>query len=239
MTGNWCQVRVFSWRKLVPDTSFFLLLAAAVPAWAGRPLTTEDASILEGGKCQLEAWVDRSREWTQGWLVPACNFGAHIEWQVGGARTWEGGRSAFSEAYFQAKTVLRSMEDAPWGVGLVAGVTRKQRETHRGWENPYLIVPVSAESKAASSTFHFNVGWSHDRAERRNVTLWGVAGETAVSERLTLLAEAFGENAARPFLRAGGRFSLIKDRLDIDLTIVARPGGTRDERFLSLGLYLQ
>lgn len=226
-------VRSRSWALLA------LAALAAPPAFGGRPLTTEDAGILEAGKCQLEAWVDRSREATQGWFVPACNFGANIEWQVGTARTWEGGRSAFAEAYFQAKTVLRSMEEAPWGVGLVAGVTRKQRDTHRGWENPFLIVPVSAESKAASTTFHANVGWSHDRAERRHVTVWGVAAETAVSERLTLLAEAFGENAARPFLRAGGRFSVIKDRLDLDLTIVTRPGGTRDERFVSLGLYLQ
>lgn len=126
------------------------------------------------------------------------------------------------------------------GVGLVAGMTRvAQRETHRGWENPYVIVPLSLSPGGSTTTFHFNAGWSQDRAERRNVTLWGVAAETAVTQRLTLLAEAFGENARRPFLRAGSRMNAIKDTLDFDLTVVGRPGGTRGERFVSLGVFLQ
>jgi len=219
--------------------SSFLILLAALPAHAGRPLTTEDASILEEKACQVEAWVDRGREATQYWLVPACNFGANIEWQTGFARARADGRGALSEAYFQAKTLWRSIDDSPWGVGLVAGVTRKQRETHRGWENPYVIVPVSATSERAAATFDFSIGWSHDRAERRSVTLWGVGAETAVSTRLALLAEAFGENAARPFVRAGGRVTVIKDQLELDLTLVTRPGGSREDRFVSLGLLWQ
>lgn len=210
-----------------------------MPALAGRPLTTDDASIQQEKACQVESWLDRSREATQSWFVPACNFGANIEWQVGFARLHEQGRSAFSESYFQGKTLFRSLDDSPWGVGLTVGVTRKaQRETHRGWENPYVIVPVSLTPSEAT-TIHFNVGWSQDRAKRRNVTLWGVAAESAVTQRLTLLAEAFGENARRPFLRAGGRVSAIKDTLDFDLTVVGRPGGTRGERFVSLGVFWQ
>lgn len=217
----------------------FVLLLAVLPAHAGRPLTTEDARLLEEKACQVEAWVDRSRDATQYWLVPACNFGANIEWQTGFARARADGRSAFSEAYLQAKTVWQSLGDSPWGVGLVAGVTRKQRETHRGWENPYVIVPVSVAPDQAPASIHFNVGWTHDRAERRNATLWGMGAETAVSSRLTLLAEAFGENAARPFLRAGGRVTVIKDQLELDLTLVTRPGGSREDRFVSLGLFWQ
>jgi hypothetical protein len=210
-----------------------------MPVFAGRPLTTEDASVLQDKACQVETWLDGSREATQGWLVPACNFGANIEWQAGFARTWEEGRSRYSEAYFQAKTFWRPAADAPWAIGLVTGVTRKQRETHRGWENPYVTVPVSVTLDHSAMTFHLNVGWSHDRAENRNATVWGVAAETAISPRLTLLGEAFGENGARPFIRAGGRFSVVKDLLDADLTFVTRPGGTRAERYVSLGLFWQ
>jgi len=216
-----------------------VLLAASMPAFAGRPLTTEDASIQEDKACQVETWIDHSREATQGWFVPACNFGANIEWQAGFARTREDGSSRFSEAYFQAKTLWRPSEEAPWAVGLVAGVARKQRETHRGWENPYVTVPLSVTLESSATTLHFNVGWSQDRADGRNATTWGVAAEQAVSPRLTLLTEAFGENATRPFIRAGGRYSVIKDRLDADLTVVTRPGGTRAERFISLGLFWQ
>jgi hypothetical protein len=124
-------------------------------------------------------------------------------------------------------------------IGLVTGAARKQRETHRRWENPYVTVPFSLLPKDSPTTFHFSAGWSRDRADGRNLTFWGAAAEHDVLPRLTLLAEAFGENGASPFLRGGGRFSVIKDRLDADLTVVARPGGTRAERFVSLGLFWQ
>ena len=211
-------------------------ILAATPAHAGRPLSTEDASALGDKVCQVEAWVDKYRDATQAWLVPACNFGGGIEWQFGAARTREDGRSAFSEAYFQAKTVLRSLDQSPWGVGVVAGVTRKPlAESHRGWSNPYLLVPVTF-TLGEEALLHANVGAGHDRAERRTVALWGVAVEAPMAPRTHFVAEAFGENARTPFIRAGLRFSAIAERLDLDLTAVARPGGTRDERYVSLGL---
>ena len=126
-------------RRVIPAA----LAIASLPAFAGRPLTTEDASIQEDKACQVETWIDRSRDATQGWFVPACNFGANIEWQAGFARTHVDGSSRFSEAYFQAKTLWRPSEEAPWAIGFVTGVARKQRESHGGWENPYVIVPVS------------------------------------------------------------------------------------------------
>ena len=209
---------------------------AALPAFAGRPLSTEDASTLRDHACQVEAWVDRYRESTQSWLVPACNFGAGIEWQLGAARTREAGRSVFSEGYFQAKTV-RWLEGSPWGVGLVAGVTRKPlAESHRGWSNPYLLLPLSVAAGTSGALLHLNIGASHDRAERRTVTVWAVGAEAPIAARTHLVAEAFGENAGRPFVRAGLRFTALTDLLDLDLTAVAKPGGTRDERHVSVGL---
>lgn len=208
---------------------------AAMPALTGRPLSTEDASTLPDKACQVEAWIDRYREATQAWLVPACNFGGGIEWQLGAARTREAGRSAFSEAYLQAKTVLRSLDDSPWGVGLVAGVTRRPlAESHRGWSNPYLVVPVSFKL-GEEALLHATVGASHHRAERRKVSLWGVAVEAPMAPRTTFVAEAFGENAAMPFVRAGVRFAAIANRLDFDLTAVAKPRGDRDDRHISVG----
>lgn len=209
----------------------------ALPAYGGRPLSTEDAAVLEEGRCQLETWIDRSRDATVGWFVPACNVGANIEWQVGGARARAEGVHRFSEAYAQAKTVF-TREDAPWGVGLVVGVIRRPlHEAHRGWVNPYVIVPVTIA--IGDAALHLNAGWARDRFEDRNLTLWGIAGELPAGERLTLVAEAFGENSQRPFLRAGVRWSLVKEVVDVDLTVVAKPGGTRDERFLSIGVFWQ
>jgi hypothetical protein len=214
------------------------LLLASLPATAGRPLTTEDASVLDDRHCQVESWVDRSRDSSQAWLVPACNFGGGIEWQLGAARSRADGASRFSEAYAQAKTLLRPRDASGWGVGIVAGLVRRPAsERVRGFEHPYVTVPVTLE--AGAGLVHLNAGWSRDREARRDVTTWGLAGEVPVAARATLVAEAFGFNSERPFLRAGGRFNVLPNALDLDLTVVTRPGGTRDERLVSLGVFWQ
>lgn len=214
------------------------LLPAATPAFAGRPLTTEDAAIVEAKGCQVESWIDRGSSATTGWIVPACNFGLNTELQAGFARTRDDGQARFSEAYVQAKTLLRqTTDDEPWGVGLVVGVTKRPRnETHRGWDNPYLLGVFTQAICNTPLTLHVNAGWTRDREARRDLTIWGVALEAAVTDRLTLLGEVYGQNAEKPFVRIGGRWTAIKDRLDIDLSWVERPGGQSEERFVSLGV---
>jgi hypothetical protein len=215
-----------------------IAVGVATASHAGRPLATEDAAILDTGHCQVEAWIDRARDSTQGWLVPACNFGFDTEVQVGGARTRADGDTRFSEAYAQAKTLLRKpTEQEPWGVGLVVGVVRRPlNEVHRGWDNPYVLVPFTQAICGTPFTFHANVGWFRNREARRDLTLWGAAIEAAVTPRATLLAEAYGENSEKPFVRIGGRWIAIQDRLEVDLTWVTRPGGASEERFVSLGV---
>ena len=211
-----------------------LLCLLAPAAFAGRPLTTEDAAVLEDKACQLEAWVDRARDATVGWLVPACNFGLGIEWQVGFAREWSEGSSRLPEAYAQAKGLFReSSEQSPWSAGWVVGVTRRpQNEVNRGWDNPYVLLPVSFS--AGPFNFHLQPGWARDRETKRDVTVWGAAIEHT-TKPLDLMAEVFGQNSEKPFLRLGVRYTPIPEYLDLDISYVTRPGGTRDERLVSIG----
>ena len=59
----------------------WLVIGLAMPGvvHAGRPLSTDDATILGPKDCQLETWVDRSRVATDFWAAPACNFGGNFE----------------------------------------------------------------------------------------------------------------------------------------------------------------
>ncbi len=218
-------------RKLVL-TPLFL----ALPAMAGRPLGTEDASVLEQGRCQLEAWADHTRVGTTtAWAVPACNFGLGIEWQVGAARTREGGESRFSDAYVQAKRVFLEPDAYPVGVGLVAGLIRRPlNENHRGFDNPFVLIPLT-HNLTETTLVHGNIGWLRDREGNRGLTIWGVAIETALSPTWTVLAEAVGENRERPFLRIGARWTVIPKSLDLDLSAVTRSGGDRSDQLISLG----
>jgi hypothetical protein len=211
-----------------------LLAAASLQAQAGRPLGTEDAAVLEDKACQLEAWIDRSRVDTRAWAVPACNFGWGIEWQAGFARVRENGGFAFSESYVQGKRVFTHPAQGRVGFGVVAGVARiVRRDTHRGWEDPFAIVPVTWEP-VEGSAIHFNLGWSRDRGSASDSTLWGIAGEHSLSQRWTLVAEALGTDRDRPSGRIGARVNAAKG-LDFDFTVVARSGGSSANRYLSIG----
>jgi hypothetical protein len=221
----------------------FLLLATLLPAvaLAGRPLSTEDASTLDDKACQLESWVDRTRtNDTAFFFVPACGYFG-VEWQAGAARTRpDGGASRTSATFVQGKHAFRSVDDGDWGVGLVAGLTRVlDREEKRDWGDPYFIVPLSIGLGADRETralLHLNIGTTRNRAEGRNLTLWGVAIEKPVTGRLTLLAETFGENSRDPFVRAGARYALF-EKFDADLTFVTRPGADKADRYWSLGFH--
>jgi len=214
-----------------------VLALLALPAFAARPLTTEDASILEDKDCQLEAWLDFAHEATQGWFVPACNFGGHIEWQIGFARTRAQGESHFSDAYAQAKSAWR-LGEGPWSLGGVAGVVRRGPEAPvRRWDNPYLLAIATGEFGDLMA--HANLGWSRVRETGRDLTPWGVALEYAVHPRVTVLGEAFGVTGESPFLRAGLRHAAIEKRLDLDISVVTRLHGSRSERLLSIGFLYQ
>jgi hypothetical protein len=218
--------------------AFLLAAAATTAAHAGRPLTTEDAAVLEDKACQLESWIDRSREATQAWAVPACNFGAGIEWQAGFARTREASRSMFSSAYAQAKTVLREPQPESFGLGVVAGLTRTPlRASHRGFEDAYAIGIVTVPTNAGMH-LHANVGWSRDRERRSDSFTWGLAGEQRIAEHWFAMAEVFGDDRTPAFYRAGVRATARKG-LDFDLTVVTRRGGSRAERYLSAGFTWQ
>jgi hypothetical protein len=216
-------------------TAAVALATASVCAQAGRPLSTEDTATLEDKACQVETWIDRSRDETRAWMVPACNFGWGIEWQAGFARARVDGASAFSESYAQAKKTLVHATERGAGFGIVAGFARiVRRETHRGYEDPYALVPVTWLPTAATAV-HFNLGWTRNREAKSDSMLWGIAGERAITPRVTLVAEAFGTHRDRPFGRMGARVNAAKG-LDFDFTVVGRPGGPSADRYVSIGL---
>lgn len=231
-------VGVVQFFRRIPCLAAGALLIAPGLSSAGRPLTTEDAAALEEGRCQLESWMDRSRDSRTGWLVPACNFGAGIEWQAGAARTREASSDRFTEAYVQAKRTFLEVEEgrSDVGVGLVAGLGRRPlNERHRGWSNPYVTVPLTLSTLGA--LIHLNAGWARDKEARRDATTWGIAAELPHG-RWTAVAEAFGETSARPTLRFGGRWAVVPDHLDLDLTWVTTPGQGAAGRYVSLGFTL-
>ena len=131
--------------------------------------------------------------------------------------------------------MLREPREDALGLGLVIGLNRTPlRDSWRGWHDPYVTGVITAMAGAATLV-HANYGWSRDRHRRADSATWGLAGEHAVTERWSAVAEVFGDDRTSPFYRAGVRVAAMKG-LDFDLTLVTRPGGSRADRYLSAGL---
>ena len=101
-----------------------------------------------------------------------------------------------------------------------------------------MIVPFSQKICHTPFLVHANVGWTHDRGLQRKTTFWGAALEATVNEQLTLLGEAFNDNANKSFVRLGGRWS-ANPNLSLDLSFVARSRGQYEDRYVSLRLSWQ
>src|SRR5205085_4095246 len=154
------------------------------------------------------------------------NFFWNTEVQAGFAWTHDIG-TRFSDAYIQGKTLFRdSTPESPWSFATVVGAIRRTANLeYRGYDNPYVIAVVTVGITDAPMLVHANIGYSHDPETSIDATLWGIAAEAPVSARIAVMGEAFGDNGRRRYWRLGTRWSAIRDRLDVDLSYIARPGG--------------
>jgi len=218
-----------------------VVLALAAPvAMAARPFVTDDARLTTAGSCQLESWTRIYRDSTELWALPACNPGGNLELTVGGGHAMyeEQGRSPNSDYVFQAKTLLRKLETNDFGYGIAVGTVRHPAVNPGPnlMGNTYVYLPISKSMADDLLVIHLNTGWLRERGTNRNLATWGVGTEWNVSERITWMAEAFGDSNPNTYWQAGGRFSLIPRLLQIDTTVGQSAGGAHTSRWVSFGV---
>jgi hypothetical protein len=210
-----------------------LLSLSMPPALAGRPLATDDASIVAPGMCQVE--ISAQRDAGQGWFVPACNVAD--TWEVGsglGVMRHEGAwRRA---AAVHAKTLFRPLTEDGWG----AGVTFAQQQligaggVRDGLRDRsatlILSVPV-----APWAVVHANVGGIEHRAAGHGARTWASALDTTFGNH-GFSIETYGERHAYRAWQAGARWGVLPDVLDLDAAWgVQHADGTRST-YAALGL---
>jgi hypothetical protein len=217
-----------------------LALLLALDAGAAQPLVTDDASILERGFCQLEAW----HRWGdngdhEGWGVPACGVHKYLELSIGGARYRSGGEG-HGKLLVQAKTVFWRAPEERWSIGAVATAVRDTGRTNESnWFHEYAALGlVSFNHPNEVLRLHANAGVVGNRGEF-NTYAWGTAVEYDFAESWTLLAEVFRNAPGRPSYQAGIRFTMVQDRVELFLTGGDRIGGQGGEWFVKFGARLQ
>ena len=218
----------------LPLVALLVLLAPA--ARAARPMVTDDARLTDPPACQLETWVYLRPGSHDFWALPACNPGGNFELTAGGSNNHGDPEANHGSIVVQGKTLFKPLETNGWGIGLAAGYTTKPAETLSG--GPYFYVPASFSLADDRVVLHANLGAARLRNIEATRMTWGVGSETAATERLYVIAEAFGLNVGRPSLQAGLRYWLVPGRVQVDTTFGSNLADVHGERWLSIGLRL-
>jgi hypothetical protein len=208
---------------------------AVLPAWAARPMITDDARLVDAKACQVESWVRHNRDSTEFWALPSCNFTGNLELTLGGARTREAGRTQTTDVQAQGKTLLRHLDTNGWGLGLAAGTIGHPDGRSR---DVYGYVPASFSYLDDRIVLHTNLGALRNGEERRTHLTWGLATETQLASRTWLIAEIFRQGEGAPFHQLGLRHWIVPNRVQVDATYGNRIGGPGGESWFSLGLRL-
>jgi hypothetical protein len=218
-------------------------LAVAVVLWgagsaAGQQFVTDDAAIVDANACQVEAWYARPGSW----LLPACQLIPRVEITAGAGAIEADG--AYQLRYVvQAKSILTEL--GPNGaLGLVGGfgLDPLGQIVARRIDAVYAYMPVSVALGDSRLVLHQNAGWVYGpepvevapdapREVRRHAITWAMRADGALSSRVTLVGELFGQSRVTPEYQVGLRLSLVPDRLltDVSYTAAARRdagGGT-------------
>jgi hypothetical protein len=202
-------------------------------------MDVDDAQPLEDGKCQLESWLRFNHGGTQRTLSPACNILPGLEMGVSGTLEKDERGMFLSEGQLQGKYLIKPMDDAGYGVALMAGATRHTAldERDRSWSY-FAKVPVSFAFRDGNVLLHTNWGVVRDQDEKTTRLTWGFGNESKITERVSFIGEVFGENKGKPLFQAGIRTALIPDKVEVDLTYGNKTNFAREERFVLLGLRL-
>jgi hypothetical protein len=206
-------------------TAVVVMLLAALPAFAARPLVADDAIILAPHQCQVEAWTQRYSGDPQYWLAPHCNVGGDWELIAG-----TGAVGGLAGGVLQAKTVFRSLTANGWGVGVVVA----DRFLARSRPTLSISVPFSVSLFADTLRIHANGGWMRQPGQRSG-PLWNVASEWLVNRSLGLTLEAYGNGLA--YAQAGLRYAPGgRQRIVLDAAIGDRLSLRGKERYIAVGL---
>jgi hypothetical protein len=215
--------------------SIVLGFAIALPAHAGRPLTTDDAAVFDAGACQLETWVERTRDSSSNWINPACNPFGSTEFALGGARVREDGESTLKVQHWQIKQLLHAYDETQVGFALAIGGQRERNGNAREtFLNGIATLPLVGETQL----LHLNLGVlrSKDDVLQRTRAIWGLAYDAELADSTRASLETFGTAGERVNWQLGLRHELIPGHVQIDASVGSALGRWSETRIVTFGL---
>jgi hypothetical protein len=214
-----------------------LLCSLSAVANAGRPLQSEDAGLLERGRCEIEgvhALEATGGETTASGnsLQLGCAIGGLTQLALQGVRaTVEG--DAVQELGLVGKSALRPVSESRTGVA-IAYELRRIRQPEAGDQWNTAIVKGVVSHPFDDWLLHANLGVRWRSTEHRSDTVWSLAVERTGLGPVDLTAEVFADDRSDPWINTGLRIPVVPERLFLDASRAVQTNAERP-RFLTLG----
>ena len=214
----------------------FSYCAFLAPAHAARPMIADDARVTDAKACQLETWVKNTKNMTEYWALPACNFTGNLEVTLGATSRQINDAEHETDFILQGKTLFKKLETNSWGLGVVLGniehpLADKTKNTLGDF---YMNIPTSISYWDDKFVLHVNAGLFYDREAAKTNKTWGLGSETQLEKNTWLIAEAYGKNQETAYYQLGLRHWLVENRLQIDAAYGNRLSS--DEQWVNIGL---
>lgn len=182
-------------------------------AWAGRPLTTDNADVLAAGANEVEVYASRATATgapSENGVTAQFGRGIGHRTQLGIAfsRARAGGVSA-SGLHVAGKTSLIELGDSSPGVSIGYGLTVVKPPAD-SWEHDasYLML-IGTQPLGTGLLLHGNVGFVRSQLAGQNSTTWAVGAEWNAAESVNLVAETFGDDRGEPTWSVGALWQLM------------------------------
>jgi len=218
---------------------------AAFPAVAGRPLITDDADVVAPGACQIESWMQRTRNEGPSektlWLNAACSPADRTELGLGGARGVSGiDRGTLTT--WQVKHVIQRYDDASPGLA-VALADQRDRRSHRHALGDTSAIGIASFPLAGDTLMaHVNAGvtraWNTNTHRYRGRGIWSSALDMGVAPRTRAAIEAYGVTGERPAWQVSLRHDVTPDRMQIDASAGHTFGRNAANSIVTVGIVI-
>lgn len=211
-----------------------LICLVSSSAWAGRPFFTDDAALTTAETCQIETWAQLNANHDRDlWSLPACNPSGNFEITIGMNQLQADSNGNIDSYILQGKTLFREMETNSWGMGLAFGVIRPR---HGNAGVDFIYLPLSLSFADDQLIIHTNVGWISYHSSDSNRTTLALGAEYSLVKRISVFAEAFGDDVIRPIIHTGFNVAIIPNKLNLNITAGRDLAIHPDHNFYSIGL---
>jgi hypothetical protein len=183
-------------------------LLASSAAFAGRPLTVDDADVEEAGEGHVESWYARAPGKLNTWTVaPAIGLGAGLELDASAMRDTT---SSLTTSALHLKWRITPSQENGCNFGASAGVSH----TQYAGNTPDVTGLFTCNGEFGA--FHLNAGANRPK-DGPTLGTWGIALEHAFGA-FTAHIETFGQRHSAPTQQIGLRTDIAKN-WQIDGTI--------------------